>query len=610
MRQISKIIISVGLALFLSTGCSDMLDQSPDNILPDEEVFKDWNMIQSVLANYYGRVKWGQRIDDDWQYIFLDEACNSNGGPDYTQNFGDNHWRVYDYDLIRNINQFLQGARSDAAAGLTAAQRNQIEGEARFLRAWTYFNMCRTLGGMPIVGDSVFSYNAGMDVTPLRIPRSTEAELYEYIMDECSEIAELLPEGHTTNSARANKWTALALKARAAVYAGSIAKYNNLMETPVRTNGGEVGIPADRAAGFYQTALATSKEIMEQSGYALHDANPDKGVNFYEATSVKDNNEEVMWTTDYKYPGVTTQFTTRNIPRSVREDMDGTIITPVLNIVEAFEYINDRNGAIKNKDVSGNYIYYNNPEDIFKGKDPRLYGTVIYSGSEFRGQEIVFQAGRKFRVNGQWKEEIGAIGSKDTEGNLITSEDGPTTTNEQNVNKTGFCIRKFLDETPGSGSRGRGSEMWFVNFRYAEILLIAAEAAMELENQPEAVTYINLIRERAGIQPLTEVTLEDIIRERRVEMAFENHRFWDLKRWRLAHRIWNGIENDPGATHYALFPYVVNEPGSPENGKWVYDKQKAHMSVYPRYFQLKNYYNFLDQDWINRNPKLVKNPYQ
>ncbi|MEN6452830.1 MAG: RagB/SusD family nutrient uptake outer membrane protein [Prolixibacteraceae bacterium] len=610
MRKISKNIILAGLALFLNIGCSDMLDQSPDNILPDEEVFKDWNMIQSVLANYYGRVKWGQRIDDDWQYIFLDEACNSNGGPDYTQNFGDNHWRVYDYDLIRNINQFLQGARSDAAAGLTVAQRNQIEGEARFLRAWTYFNMCRTLGGMPIVGDSVFSYNAGMDVVPLQIPRSTEAELYEYVMDECSEIAELLPEGHTTNSARANKWTALALKARAAVYAGSIAKYNNLMETPIKTNGGEVGISADRAAGFYQIALATSKEIMEQSGYALHDANPDRGVNFYEATSVKDNNEEVMWTTDYKYPGVTTQFTTRNIPRSVREDMDGTIITPILNIVEAFEYINDRNGAIKNRDVSGNYIYYNNPEGIFKDKDPRLYGTVIYSGSEFRGQEIVFQAGRKFRVNGQWKEEIGAIGSKDAEGNLITSEDGPTTTNEQNVNKTGFCIRKFLDETPGSGSRGRGSEMWFVNFRYAEILLIAAEAAMELENHSEAVNYINLIRERAGIQPLTAVTLNDIVRERRVELAFENHRFWDLKRWRLAHRIWNGIENDPGATHYALFPYVVNEPGSPENGKWVYDKQKAHMSVYPRYFQLKNYYNFLDQDWINRNPKLVKNPYQ
>lgn len=610
MKGIAKKIFFVGLALLLGTGCNDLLDQSPDNILPDEEVFKDWNMIQSVLANYYGRVKWGQRIDDDWQYIYLDEACNSNGGPDYTQNFGDAHWRVFDYELIRNINQFLEGARSEAAAGLTGAQRSQIEGEARFLRAWTYFNMCRCMGGMPIVGDTVFTYASGMDIVPLQIPRSTEAELYDYIIGECTEIANLLPAGQTTHAARANRWTALALKARAAIYAGSIAKYNNLMEVPIQTTGSEAGIPSEKARGYYETALATAKEIMTESGYGLHNANPDKGVNFYEATSIKDDNEEVMWTTDYVYPGVTTQFTTRNIPRSVREDMDGTIITPVLNLVEAFEYIDDRNGAIHNKDASGNYIYYDNPGDIYQDKDPRLYGTVIYGGSEFKGQQISFQAGRKYRVNGQWQEEIGSIGSKDENGQTITSEDGPTTTNEQNVNKTGFCIRKFLDETSGSGTRGRGSEMWFVNFRYAEILLIAAEAAMELENQPEAVGFINQVRERAGIQPLDEVTLNDIVQERRVELAFENHRFWDLKRWRMAHKIWNGIENDPGATHYALFPYVVNEPGNAENGKWVYDKLKTHMSVYPRYFQLKNYYNFLDQDWINRNPRLVKNPYQ
>jgi hypothetical protein len=135
--------------------------------------------------------------------------------------------------------------------------------------------------------------------------------------------------------------------------------------------------------------------------------------------------------------------------------------------------------------------------------------------------------------------------------------------------------------------------MWFVNFRFAEIILIAAEASMELGNQSDAVMYINQIRSRAGIQPLTSVTLDDIVRENRVEFAFENHRYWDLKRWRLAHILWNGIEGDPNATHYALFPYVINQPGNPANGKWVFDKQKAHMSVYPRYFQMKNYYNFL-----------------
>ncbi len=609
MKRYFKYLILFFLGCTMTIGCNDYLEQEPDNILTNNDVFSDGNMIQSVLANYYNRVKWGQHINNDWQYIYLDEANNSNGGPDYTRDFGNGHWRVYDYGLIRHINQFLAGVRSESADHMDPQDRNQVEGEARFLRAWTYFNMARTLGGMPIVGDEVFGYNQGMDITPMQLPRSTEAEIYDYVINECTEIAGLMNKEHTPNAARVNAWTALALKARAAIYAGSIAKYNNQLGDPIRTAGGEVGISADKAQQYYTIALETSQKIIAESGYELYNNNPDKGLNFYEATSVKDNNNEVMWSTDYKYPGNAHQFTTRNIPRSVREDMDGTIITPILNLVEAFEYVDDRNGELNATDENGEYIFYENAKDIFANKDPRLYGTVIYPGSVFKGNVITFQAGRKYLENGAWKNEVGGIGSEDENGNTITHENGPTTTNDMNVNKTGFNIRKFLDETVGAGTRGRGSEMWFVNFRYAEILLIAAEAAMEL-GRPEAVTFINQVRERAGIQPLETVTLNDIMQERRVEFAFENHRYWDLKRWRKAHLIWNGIEGDPQATHYALFPYKVNEPGHPEDGKWVFDKQVAHMSVYPRFFQMRNYYNFLDQDWINRNPNLVKNPYQ
>lgn len=381
------------------------------------------------------------------------------------------------------------------------------------------------------------------------------------------------------------------------------------MNEPIRLPGGEVGIPANKAQEYYNIALTTSQKIIAESGYGLYNRKADKGINFYEATSLKENNNEVMWTRDYKYPGNAHQFTTRNIPRSVREDMDGTIITPILNLVEAFEYTNNRNGALITTTQTGEYVFYTNPRDIFTNKDPRLDGTVIYPGSMFKGKEISFQAGRKFLQGGTWANEIATFGTLDAQGNVITSENGPTTTNDMNVNKTGFGIRKFLDETVGAGTRGRGSEMWFVNFRYAEILLIAAEAAMEL-GRPEAVAYINQVRNRAGIQPLTNVTLEDIMQERRVELAFENHRFWDLKRWRRAHLIWNGIADDPQATHYALFPYKVNQPGHIAHGKWVFDKRKAHMSVHPRFFRLQNYYNFLDQGWINNNPKLVKNPFQ
>ncbi|HCM21445.1 MAG TPA: RagB/SusD family nutrient uptake outer membrane protein, partial [Porphyromonadaceae bacterium] len=159
-------------------------------------------------------------------------------------------------------------------------------------------------------------------------------------------------------------------------------------------------------------------------------------------------------------------------------------------------------------------------------------------------------------------------------------------------------------------TRGRRSEMWFPRFRFAEAVMIAAEASFELGENGKALNYINDIRRRAGIQELKTITFDDIVREYRVEFAFEDHRYWDLKRWRLADKVWNGVQNDPQAQQYALFPYLVNEPGNPNNGKWVFDKFPTHMSPYPRYFQMKNYYNFINQEWIDNNPKLVKNPYQ
>jgi hypothetical protein len=179
------------------------------------------------------------------------------------------------------------------------------------------------------------------------------------------------------------------------------------------------------------------------------------------------------------------------------------------------------------------------------------------------------------------------------------------------MNKSGFFFRKFLDETAQSATRGRGSDMWFPRFRISEAYLIAAEAAMEKNDQVNAKFYINKVRARAGIQELTDnITKADIIQENRVEFAFENHRYWDLKRWREADKVWTGVVGDKDATLYQLFPYVVNVPGDPNNGKWVFEKSIEPMAKFPRYFQMRNYYNFIDQGWINNNPLLVKNPYQ
>lgn len=605
------IVAALAACLLSTTACSDFLDRDPDKILTNDQVFKDAVMIKSVLANYYGRVTWGQHVADWGAYTVIDEAAYCNGGPDHRSTFEDDRWRVYDYTLVRDINQFLKGLRETTA--LTDAAKAPLEGEARFLRAWYYFNVCRGLGGMPIVGDEIFDYEAGMDVTTLQRPRATEAEMYDYIISECKAIYDMLPAEKQTNSARANKWAAKMLEARAAVYAASIANYNNKMVTPIQTSGGEVGIPADKAAGYYQIALAAAEDVIKNSPYTLQDRKPDnKGLNFYEAVCVKDNNTEVIWARDYKYPGQTHGFTNNNAPKSHAEDIDNSYLGAVLNLVEEYEFVNTSTPGQKSlvqTMENGTYKFYDSADAPFKDRDPRLWGTIIYPNAEFKSIPVVLQAGQLVKKGNDWAIEVGDLDSKDANGNLITSLNGPKESNEQYINKTGFYVRKFLDETPSSGTRGRGSEMWMPRFRMSEAYMIAAEASYELNNG-KALEYINAVRKRAGVKPLQQVTFDNIVHEYRVEFAFEDHRYWDLKRWRLADKVWNGNNNDAQARHRRLWPYRVVAPGDPNNGKWIFVEDFLFMSPNARYFKMQNYYNFLNLDWINNNPKLVKNPYQ
>lgn len=591
MKNIIKIAFTI--VVMIATSCEGFLSLKSDDYISDEDIFSSETLAQAAVSNIYGRVSWGQNINNQKSYIYLDEACWSNGGPDQTSEFPDDFLRVYDYNLIREINQLLAGCRKHF--------REDLEGELRFLRAWTYFNMARCMGGMPIVGDEVFEYIAGMDVTSLQYPRSKENEIYDYVISECEAVSALLSDKPSTNGARATKWAAYALESRAALYAASLAKYNSGMANPLTTPQGSIGIPASMADGYYDKALKAAKKIIESGKYELYNANPDLQKNFYEALTVKSGNKEVIWTEDGIYPGKVTFWSTNNFPTSHAEEESSTNITPVLNLVEAFEYKTVRDGTLKIEDGSGQKILYDKPEDLFADKDPRLWGTVIYPGALLKGTPVEFRAGIAVHNGSGWSYQVGAAGSEQT------SINGPFSTNDGQRNKSGFCVRKYLDESAKASTR-QGSGMWFIRFRYAEILLIAAEASMELGEN--GLPFINQVRQRAGIQDLSALTLDDIVRERRVELAFEDHRYWDMKRLRMSHQIWDGDESNPSAVHYALFPYRISDPGTVDNGKWIFEKVRTHMSAYPRYFQMKNYYNFLDQTWLSNNPKLEKNPYQ
>lgn len=270
----------------LSLGsCSGFLDTKPDTLLTQDQTFGDPTLVKSVLANFYGRVTIGQRIDDWDQWTMLDEVIHFDTNND--ENIDRNKWRTYDYTLVHDLNQFLEGIKPSDA--VDEATKTAYIGEVRYIRAWLYFCMGRTLGGVPIINDEIFNYTPGMDITTLQIPRSTEADLYDYVISECQEASKMLTKDTNKNSARANYWVAKMLEARAALTAASLATYNTAEAHPqLRTNGGEVGIPFSKAQEYYKIALAAAKDVIENGPYKLmlaseqtHKAYADNSIKLY-----------------------------------------------------------------------------------------------------------------------------------------------------------------------------------------------------------------------------------------------------------------------------------------------------------------------------------------
>ena len=614
--KISLGLLTIAFMLFMG-GCISELDTEPTNILPESGVFTDKALAQSVLANFYASVNYGQNNGNHANYHLLDEA-NLSYGPATTTDaekvIPRDFFQTYDYGLVRRMNQFLVGIRSNAArAALLESDRSNMEAQCIFLRAWYHFCMARSFGGMPILGDTVYSYESGIDPVRFQVPRSTEAGIYDYVIAQCDLAAANLSASKTTNGSVANKWTALMLKARAAVYAASIANYGNKLTPTVRTANWEAGIPADQAEKYYKIALQTAEQVITQGPYALQTDAANPGDSFYKATSVKTGNTEVIWAMDRLRPNVVTQFTNFTMPYSHRDFTEGNALGAVLNLVEAFENKDGSDPVIKTKNENGSYVFYNTVEDPFTRKDARLWGTVIYPNATYRQTPVIIQAGQVNKAADAYVLRTSPAGGRDAQGNLITSINGPVANSDNFVNKTGFLVRKFLDESPNAGLNPGFSEMWWPRFRIAEAYLIAAEAAFELGDKTKAITHINVTRKRGGIQPLTasSMTFNHIVNEYRVEFAFEDHRFWDLKRWRLAHTVWNGTPNDPTAQMYSLYPYKVVAPGDVNDGKWVFTKQASFkMAPNPRNFPLMNYYAAIQPGWRANNPKLVNNPLQ
>lgn len=628
-----KYLLIISAALVFVFGCkkdADFLQTDPSNILTDEAVWKSESLVLSVLADLYNRYVDQQTITNWPEYTNFDEAFPSQASEywrvqqiDYPYDW----WRLWDYGQIRDLNLFIQ--KCSAATALSEEARTRFLGEARFLRAALYFEEVKRMGGVPLITEPM-TYNFSGDPTYLQHARAKESEVYDFVIAEMDTIKTMLPDDPATQS-RATKGVALAMQARAALYAGSIAKYG--VSTPsVFTAGGEVGIPADKAEGYYTKALAAAQELINGGKYSLYQKKTeDLQDNFAAAFYDKANNPEVIFAQDFKLKSGKVQgWTITNQPWSSAEEQQGGRVNPSLNLAEQFEKL-DNTYAPFATNAGSDYIYYDNPGDIFAGRDARLGGTIMLPGSKFKGKALDIWAGIMYWNNGAYSVisgdtygEIGNIPGGPT-GVQVVGMDGPIDGKEYSA-QTGFLVRKFMDPTVGSGQLGTQSEVWWVRYRYAEVLLNAAEAAFELNQPAVAAGYMNTVRARAGLTiPLaaTDITFDRIVHERKVELAFEGHELFDNKRWRLAHKVWNGeslsaaevISNIGKADKvntqiYGLWPYKIYNPGSANNGKYVYKVVKSANVTAAHRFNLGNYYSSISADILSNNPKLVKNPNQ
>ncbi len=635
-KYIILFVILVGMC-----SCDNWLSPTDSTALSEEQTYSSVATINSVAANLYSRLRYEQsftRDNETYDLCSWDEAINNSA---YWANIGNKnagYRQYYDYGLVRDINKHISCLETAVGANVSDDHKRYFLAEARYMRAYTYFVLVTRMGGVPLITE-VQEYTN--DPLTLAKPRNKEAEIYDFILSELDEIADDLSLAAAGTVTRATKGTALALKCRAALYAGTLAyNYDKSVQKGLVLKGMETGIPKDRAKEYLEKCVDAYLALEEMGVYSLHS---DYGEVF-QAVS----NPEVIFEIAYDGTNFTNYFTYWTVPHCMRpETKSGACVNPIANLLDCYEMLdthekvqfNPYNGAIKAEALTGvtsstsSYKIFDNPQDFFEGRDPRLAATVIFPGSQFRGQDLDFRAGLaipkgsgfEFKMAPTIEDIDNATALNMYEGQPITGAEGPHMSSWY-VSHSGLLLRKYVDVTSGSEKSGM-STVPYVVFRYGEVLLNAAEAAFYLNELGEAsyadhnmkataLDLINRIRMRAGGETFkitdAELDLDRIKNERRVELAFEDHRYNDLKRWRTADEVWEYNTANESALTYGLWPYKIYAPGEENDGKWIYrrvlleHRGNKDIANDPINFDNTMYYASYPKD--DGNPYIVLNP--
>lgn len=495
-------------ALALIFSCKSDLEKEPIELQTLDQVFnvKDsaGTNAERFLIDIYTRLpRTLNRVGDDYLDAATDDAISSNSanvsvqqlaqGTNTSENYQDNQWANC-YAGIRQANIFISNidkvplkGKLPSGTGFNAVWKS----EARFLRAMFYFELVKRHAGVPLLGDRV--YQLGDDV---ELPRNSFEECVNYIVAECDAIKDLLRSNPFDPAfvERPTKGAALALKARVLLYAAS----------PLY-NGGN--IEANNPITGYLNYSAERWLKAQQAASDLIDLNQFELLpNFKDVFITQINRERIF----SKQGNNNTSVETNNGPVGYSASINNGRTSPTQELVDAFGMAN---GLAINAPGSG--YQQNNP---YINRDPRFYATILHNGAQWLGRPVqTFEGGA----------------------------DKPGGSKQQT--RTGYYARKFMGNFENA-ARYSNVNHDFILFRYAEVLLNYAEARNEYLAAPDVEVYrcLNELRQRAGLNPyqlpagLTKEQMRDVIQnERRKELAFEEHRFYDVRRWKLAETLFN-----------------------------------------------------------------------
>lgn len=528
MRKFSNIIFIFLLSVLLVSCDSDFLNVKPTN-LTDEAVWKDAALTEAYIINLYTGIRLTDKEPSQGdRYIgfgrgfhwamyasVTDEAVYSNDDQTYLvqrgqlspSNIG---WMSTvwgrSYRSIREANLVLENI---SETPVSEERRERLVAEIRFVRAFRYFDLLKGFGGVPLMGDRVTKLTDNFDDL---YDRKTIDETVGYIVSELDEIIGSLPDapGSDWERGRATAPAAMALKSRVLLYAAS----------PLYTDG-------VNDAAKWTAAAEAANDVIELNQFSLvKNLSVDPSENYRLFFLSPPTTTEDIFFREYTPTSPSMAMERMNAPNGYG-GWGGNC--PMQNLVDDYEMSN----GLPISDGASGY----DEQDPYTDRDPRFYATILHNGADYRGRKI--------------------------ETFLPSGKDSPDGNEPWNTSPTGYYLRKFLKETVDLEDwNNMGTATWRY-FRYAEILLNYAEAQNEAVG-PDGSVYdaINEVRDRAGMPALPGGLTQDQMRERirnerRIELAYEEHRYFDVRRWLIADVVENesaqgiSITNNGGTLTFA-----------------------------------------------------------